>query len=60
MHIDAQQLGVNTMSLPAQVQSMLEDWFEDEVERLLLEGYDASVAAEMAEQNTWEWFNERE
>ena len=60
MHIDAQQLGVNNMSLPAQVQSMLEDWFEDEVERLLLEGYDASVAAEMAEQNTWEWFNERE
>ena len=60
MYIDAQQLGVNTMSLPAQVQSMLEDWFEDEVERLLLEGYDASVAAEMAEQNTWEWFNERE
>ena len=48
------------MSLPAQVQSMLEDWFEDEVERLLLEGYDASVAAEMAERNTWEWFNERE
>ena len=48
------------MSLPSQVQSMLEDWFEDEVERLLLQGYDASAAAEMAEQNTWEWFNERE
>ena len=48
------------MSVPNEVQSMLEDWFEEEVERLLMQGYDASVAAEIAEQRVWQRMDEQE
>ena len=48
------------MSLPSEVQSMLEDWFEEEMDRLLTLGYDVQKAGLLAEQKTWEWFNERE
>ena len=48
------------MSLPSEVQSMLEDWFEEEMDRLLTLGYDVQKAGLLAEQKTWEWFSERE
>ena len=41
------------MSLPSQVQSMLEDWFEEEMDRLLTLGYDAEQASRLAEQLVW-------
>ena len=39
------------MSLPAQVQSMLEDWYEEELERLLMLGYEEMIAESIAEDN---------
>tara|TARA_R110002012_G_scaffold132565_4_gene285541 strand:- start:213 stop:356 length:144 start_codon:yes stop_codon:yes gene_type:complete len=42
------------MSLPNEVQSMLEDWFEEEMDRLLTLGYDVQKASLLAEQKVWE------
>ena len=42
------------MSLPNEVQSILEDRFEEEMEHLIKQGYDASVAAKIAEQRVWQ------
>ena len=46
------------MSLPAQVQSMLEDLFEEEMDRLLALGVDIEKAGLLAEQRAWERMNE--
>ena len=42
------------MSLPNEVQSMLEDLFEEEMDRLLTLGYDVEKAGLLAEQKVWE------
>jgi len=42
------------MSLPAQVQSMLEDLYEEEMDRLLALGYDVQKAGLLAEQKVLE------
>jgi len=42
------------MSLPNEVQSMIEDLFEEEMDRLLTLGYDIEKAGLLAEQRAWE------
>ena len=42
------------MSLPNEVQSMIEDLFEEEMDRLLALGVDIQKAGLLAEQKTWE------
>ena len=42
------------MSLPSEVQSMLEDLFEEELDRLLALGLDIEKAGLLAEQKAWE------
>jgi len=42
------------MSLPSEVQSMLEDLFEEEMDHLLTLGYDVQKAGLLAEQLVWE------
>ena len=41
------------MSLPSEVQSMIEDFFEEEMDRLLTLGYDIEKAGLLAEQQVW-------
>ena len=41
------------MSLPSEAQSMLEDWYDEEVDRLLTLGYDAEQASRLAKQLVW-------
>ena len=41
------------MSLPSEVQSMLEDLFEEEMDHLLTLGYDVQKAGLLAEQLVW-------
>ena len=47
------------MSLPAQVQSMLEDLYEEEMDRLLALGVDIEKASLLAEQRAWEHMNDQ-
>jgi len=42
------------MSLPNEVQSMIEDLFEEEMDRLLALGVDIEKAGLLAEQRAWE------
>ena len=46
------------MSLPNEVQSMIEDLFEEEMDRLLTLGYDVQKAGLLAEQKVWERMDE--
>lgn len=41
------------MSLPSALQSMVEDWYEEEMERLTMLGYEDVIANAIAEDNLY-------